>query len=530
MSIQKHLGEAMRLLMEGAFLRTAEAADAILAEKPDDPHALLLQALAVASMGEAERAAPLLLSIAAAHPTAEHPCVEFSRLTPEPPPGVVERQFRACLALAPDDGRLRTAFGAFLLNCDAAAEAETLLSGLPNTGVVHHLRGHAFGEMGHFAAAVDEFQQATVLMPQAAASWSNYGTMLQVEGRIADAIVAHDRAIALAPNDPTLRVNRAVTHLYAGLWTRAWDDYEARLDVPGAPAFDKARLLPPLQPSDDLHGLTIVAAHEDGFGDTLHFCRYIPLLAERGARVVAAVPPTLVRLMRAVPGVAEVITGATPVPPYHYVCPMFSLPGVFRSTPESVPPVPTIEVEAALVERWRHRLPQGPQLKVGIVWAGQARPTAPGFGGLDRRRSIGLAAVAPLFDVPDLWFISLQAGAPAEEPRPDNLTLFDPMTLVEDFADTAAIIANLDVVVSVDTSVVHLAGLMGKPVLMLDRYDNCWRWLRGKTDSIWYPKLQIFRQRRPHDWSAPLDGVVAVLHAMRADRAANRLEAPHIAA
>ena len=145
--------------------------------------------------------------------------------------------------------------------------------------------------------------------------------------------------------------------------------------------------------------------------------------------------------------------------------------------------------------------------------AGQARPTAPGFRTLDRRRSAGLAAFAPLADVPGVSFVSLQAGPPARQPAPAGLVLEDAMAGVSDFLDTAAIVATLDAVVSVDTSVVHLAGLMGKPVLLLDRYDGCWRWLHGRSDSPWYPRLRIFRQDNPGDWAAPMARIAAALDA-----------------
>jgi len=148
------------------------------------------------------------------------------------------------------------------------------------------------------------------------------------------------------------------------------------------------------------------------------------------------------------------------------------------------------------------------------VWAGQARPSLPGFGTLDRRRSAGLAAFEPLFDLAGLVFVSLQAGPAARQPRPPGVTIADPMPDVTDFADTAAIIAGLDVVVSVDTSVVHLAGLAGKPVFLLDRYDGCWRWLSSRRDSPWYPALTIFRQQQPGDWSGAMEQVAASLHAM----------------
>ena len=155
-------------------------------------------------------------------------------------------------------------------------------------------------------------------------------------------------------------------------------------------------------------------------------------------------------------------------------------------------------------------------MRVGLVWSGQARSHLTGFDVLDGRRSTTLATFAPLGAVAGARFISLQAGPAAEQARdpPSGLTLHDPMSEVTDFADTAAIIANLDVVVSVDTSVVHLAGAMGKPVLLLDRYDNCWRWLSGRTDSPWYPGLRIFRQKKLGDWAPVIAHVAAALRAL----------------
>ena len=301
--------------------------------------------------------------------------------------------------------------------------------------------------------------------------------------------------------------------LKAGQWDRAWQDYEARFELTETPPIDLSRLMPSLRPTDNLAGLTILALHEDGFGDTLQFLRYLPLLAERGARVVVSVPPSLARVMQAVPGVAEVVTDPRRQPAHDFVCPMFSLPRVFGTTVHTIPPVPAVALDPATVRYWAGRLPFG-GLRVGLVWAGQARPSLPGFGTLDRRRSAGLAAFEPLFDVTGASFVSLQAGPAARQPRPPGLDLHDPMPDVADFADTAAIIAALDVVVSVDTSVVHLAGLVGKPVFLLDRYDGCWRWLSGRRDSPWYPRLTIFRQDDPEDWSLPMTEAAASLSAM----------------
>jgi hypothetical protein len=192
---------------------------------------------------------------------------------------------------------------------------------------------------------------------------------------------------------------------------------------------------------------------------------------------------------------------------------MFSLPRVFGTTIATIPPVPILVPDAELLRHWAGRLPSE-GLRVGLVWAGQPRPLLPGFATVDARRSAGLAAFAPLFDLPGLTFVSLQAGMAARQVRPHGITLIDPMPYIDDFADTAAIIAGLDVVVSVDTSVVHLAGLVGKPVFMLDRYDGCWRWLSGRSDSPWYPALTIFRQAQPGDWAEVMSRVAAALEAM----------------
>jgi Flp pilus assembly protein TadD len=517
------LTAATQLLHAAAWLEAETAARAALAADPADPQAIRLLGLAVAAMGEALRAAPILAHAAAVRPGTDHPCLDLARLHPTLPPALVARQFNACLRLTPDDPNLRAAFAEFLLDTGQPAEAEKTLANTPATATTHHLTGLAQVEQNQFPAAIASFQKAVALNPDAAASWSNLGIVLKIEGRFADSIAAHDQALTHDPHNARFRVNRAVALLKAGLWERAWQDYEARLDLTGTPAIDPVRLMPSLRPNDRLTGLTVLALHEDGFGDTLQFLRYLPLLAERGATVNACVPRPLERLMRMVPGVAQVVTDASHPPRHDFVCPMFSLPRVFGTTIQTVPPVPALALDPDLVQHWAAHLPIAHlraghlptgHLRAGLVWAGQARPSLPGFRTLDRRRSAGLAAFEPLFNVPGISFISLQAGPAARQPNPPNLDLIDPMPDVRDFADTAAIIAGLDVVVSVDTSVVHLAGLVGKPVLLLDRYDGCWRWLSGRSDSPWYPDLTIFRQDYPGDWSEPMARIAASLHAM----------------
>jgi tetratricopeptide (TPR) repeat protein len=533
------IAATFQFLESGCWQQAEAAAQAVREAEPGNVQADLLAGLAIAAMGEAERAAPLLASASAARPEAEHACLHLARLQPALPRVLVARQFRACLDLAPSDVRLRRAFAGFLLGADDPEAAEAVLAGLPADAAAQHLKGMARAELNRFASAISSFKIAVALHPSAAATWSNLGIVLKVEGEFQKAIAAHDRAVALEPENPQFRVNRAVALLQAGAWERAWQDYEYRMDLAAVPGFDRSRALPNLSDGGSLAGRTVLALHEEGFGDTLQFLRYLPRLAELGARVIARVPWELVRVMRLVPGVAEVVTDATALPPHDFVCPMFSLPRVFGTTVATIPPVPALAFDAALsyrhggaqregaavtdgaaltdsAEAGEKDLPANPPVpprRIGLVWAGQARPTAPGFLTLDRRRSAGLAAFAPLAQVPGVTFVSLQAGPPARQPAPPGLVLEDAMAEVTDFLDTAAIIATLDAVISVDTSVVHLAGLVGKPVLLLDRYDGCWRRLHGRTDSPWYPRLRIFRQENPGDWSGPMARIAAALDA-----------------
>jgi Flp pilus assembly protein TadD len=500
----------------------------LLAVDTNDIEALLILGLAVAASGEAARAAPILERVRRARPNHADPCHDLETMEPRVPRSVVARQYRACLKLSPADARLRRDFANYLLDNGEPEVALTVLRDAPETPVMFNLRGMALAETGKYKEAARCFDGAARLDPASPAGWSNLGMMLKIEGRFEESLAAYDRAIARDGNDAQIKVNRAIALLHAGRWEDAWRDFEWRFNRPGYKAVSNAAPLPELVGKTRLDGKHVVVWHEEGFGDTLLFARYLPLLAGLGAAVTASVPAPLVRLLREMPGISVIKAGDGVLPPHDFQCPFFSLPRAFGTTTGNVPGDAYLTADPALAASWSERLPRD-GLRAGLVWAGQARPWLQGFTSVDRRRSAGLAAFAPLAMVRDVRFVSLQAGTPAaqgQEP-PAGMALTDPMESVRDFADTAAIVANLDVVISVDTSVVHLAGAMGKPVFLLDRYDNCWRWLSGRTDTPWYPTLTIFRQPRPGDWGSVMNRVAAALTSLARLRSGLATGAPH---
>ncbi len=481
----------------------------LLAVNPADVEGTLILGLAIAASGEASRAAPLLNRVRRDRPKHSDPCRDFATMEPRVPRALVTRQYRACLRLEAGNISLRHDFARHLLENSEPDAALTVLRDAPESLATSNLRGMALAETGKFREAIRCFDSAARQDPDAAGGWSNLGMMLKIEGRFDESLTAYDRAIARAPADPQIKVNRAIALLHAGRWDGAWQQYESRFDRAGHVAASHAPALPAIDADTRLDGQRVLVWHEEGFGDTLQFSRYLPMLASRGATVTALVPAPLVRLLRGIPKVNVIQAGS---PPHDFQCPFFSLPRAFGTTTANVPNTPWIVADPDLAAAWAARLPRD-GLRTGLVWAGHARPWLQGFTAVDRRRSASLAAFAPLASVRGLRFVSLQAGTSAaqlQEP-PLGMALTDPMEEVHDFADTAAVIANLDVVISVDTSVAHLAGAMGKPVYLLDRYDNCWRWLHGRTDSPWYPSMTIFRQPRPGDWASPMHRAAASL-------------------
>ena len=513
------LRQALALLECREFAPAAERCRAMLAREPENMGARTVLGLALGALERPDEAAAVLDHVARAAPAAPHPAHALTGLLLElGRPAAIVPQYEACMRLAESDASLRLALAEHLRAEGEAARIVSLLRPVlesdPDCLAALILSGNALADLGDFPAAEAAFARAVLAAPREATGWTNLALVLKVAGRFDAAIDAADRAVALRPDDAQIRMNRAILKLRAGRMAEAWPDYDSRLTLPGRGELPQGRLLRDISELP-AWGATLLAMHADGYGDTLQFIRYAPLLAARGVRVLAWAPPELAALLARVPGVAGVALCGQAMPPHDLHCQICDLPRVFATTLETIPsPIPYLHPDPDLVAAWGSRLPpRDGRLRVGLAWAGQARPWLEGFSVLDGRRSMRLSDMAPLAAAPGIAWISLQKGPQAAQGHapPSGMALHDPMPAVDDFDDTAAIVANLDLVISVDTSMAHLAGGMGCPVLLLDRYDSCWRWFFGREDSPWYPALRILRQTTPGDWGPVMARVLADL-------------------
>ena len=243
----------------------------------------------------------------------------------------------------------------------------------------------------------------------------------------------------------------------------------------------------------------------------MQFCRYAALVSKLGAKVVLEVPSALMRLMATLDGVDQLIEAGQALPPFDCHCPLLSLPLAFRTSEASIPSVtPYLFADADAVREWGERIDAQAdaqadgRLKVGLVWAGENRSQVAELRKIDGRRSIAFERLAPILEVPNVRFFSLQKGAAAQQlvGTERGGRVVDYTEELRDFADTAALVANLDLVISVDTSTAHLAGALDKPVWILNRFDTCWRWMLERTDTPWYPRATLFRQPALGDWDS----------------------------
>jgi len=439
----------------------------------------------------------------------------------------------------------------------ALASADRALAMQPDHPEALTTRGLALAALGQYEAALESHEQALALRPDYLQALNNAGVALDALDRTDEALARFDAALTLDPGFAEAEYNSALALLRAGRWLEGWRRHEARWRRKGepGPTYPDATLW--LGGADDqaLEGRTILLHAEQGLGDTLQFCRYVPAVKALGARVILEVQPPLRTLLAGLQGVDQIIGVGEPVPPFDRHTPLLSLPlalspptssahpresgdpgfsrlagseGVlrsFRSRPDSKACVPAfagmsgdegfssapyLGADPARAAFWRTHLPPPEGPRIGLVWAGNAAH------GNDHNRSLPANALAPLIAAGQrlgAQMISLQKEVRADdlpwlEQTPDVLRVEH---LLIDFADTAALIATCDLVISVDTSVAHLAGALGRPLWLLLPKPCDWRWMSNREDTPWYPGARLFRQAEPGDWAEVLDRVAQAL-------------------
>lgn len=408
----------------------------------------------------------------------------------------------AILRAAPDDfWALHLAATIALRRGDVRAAVELATRALerdPRNVDVLSNRGAALRRLDRPAEALADYDRALAINPAAAPVHVNRGIALAALNRHEEALAAYDRALALQPGHLAARFHRALSALVLGDFARGLADYEARFG--GAEAQAARRPLPqPLYTGQEpLAGRTVLVHAEQGLGDAVQMARYAPLLKSRGARVVFEVQAPLVGLLSTAPGIDAVVAMGASLAPFDFHVPLMSLPLALGTRPETIPrEVPYLRADASRVEGWRARLPAGG--RIGVAWSGNPAHVN------DRNRSMPLAALAAL-RASGATVVALQKDVRDDEAR----QLRDWGWLhfgagTADFRDTAALIACMDCVLSVDTAIAHVAGALAADVRLLLPFSPEWRWMLAREDSPWYPTMRLFRQATPGAW----DPVVA---------------------
>jgi tetratricopeptide (TPR) repeat protein len=452
--------------------------------------------------------------------------------------------YRRALALRPDYAKASLNLGAALMDTDAldeAAEHLTRAASLdPKLPEAPYNLGNLAEKRGDYAGAAEHFRRAAALRPGFYEAHNNLGAVLLKAGdpeparesfaravalkpgdaeahhnlanalidlsRYEEALAACRRATALDPSHAQANFSEAMLLLVQGKLREGFDKYEWRWKL--------GTLVPrqfpvPLWNGEDLAGRTILLHGEQGYGDTIQGLRYVPMVAARGGRVVLEVPPPLHRLAASVPGVAELVTAGQALPRFDFACPLLSLPRAFATALETIPAdVPYLSASAEALAQWRTRL-AGPGVKIGIAWAGSPLHRS------DAQRSIDVETLVPLFQRDDVRWFSLQVGDRAADlARLPSGLVTDLAPHLTDFAETAAAVAHLDLVITVDTALAHLAGALGRPCWVMLRSRPDWRWLLEREDSPWYPSLRLFRQRDRGEWDEVVARVRAALEGL----------------
>ncbi|MFA7061594.1 MAG: tetratricopeptide repeat-containing glycosyltransferase family protein, partial [Pedobacter sp.] len=384
-----------------------------------------------------------------------------------------------------------------LHDCERYDEAVTIynhvLSLTPDSAEAHHNLGNTLLAMERLHEAIACYGRAASLMPYSAEPLVPMGTALERLGCYQEAMVRYKEALQRDPFCAEAHWNQALLNLLLGNYEEGWQGFEWRWKKKGYPTPARNFCCPEWK-GESITGKTILIHAEQGLGDTIQFGRYIPLVAERGGRILLEVPLPLTSLFSRMPGVIKVIQTGARLPSFDLHVPLLSLPRIFGTTPENIPStIPYLSVPVQHKKKWDLLFPRNSSLNVGIVWKGRKRP--------DPCRSCPGELLTSLSGMENIRFYSLQMSEdskPAD--KPEGLPLIDLTSWINDFSDTAALLEHLDLVISIDTSVAHLSGSLGCPTWVLLPFAADWRWMLNRNDSAWYPDVRLFRQSEPGGW------------------------------
>jgi len=429
------------------------------------------------------------------------------------------------IALRPDDLTAQAQRGVALMRLERHAEAlasfDRALEIERDLPEVLNNRGICLHALDRYEEALASFERSLTLRGATADTYTNIGVLLRSLGRYGEAIESFGRTLARKPGDPSARFALAFVQLTVGNFREGWPLYEARMDDPSLGATRRDFTVPRWTGREAVAGKTLLVHAEQGLGDTLHFCRYVPLLAARGIDAVFEVMPQLTALMRTLPGGVRLCARGAPPPPFDFHCPLLSLPLALATDLGNIPSqAPYLAVDPERLARWDPLIRALPGLRVGIAW--QGNPVVERFVWA-RGRSMPLAALAPLAKIPGVSLVSLQKGPGVEQLKDAGFRVLDlgPQfdAGVDAFLDTAAVVSTLDLVISTDTAVAHLAGALARPVWTALPVVPEWRWLLDRSDSPWYPTMRLFRQTRRGDWESVVAALAAALEPLAAERA-----------
>jgi tetratricopeptide (TPR) repeat protein len=547
-TIDQVMQAAIRHHQAGRRAQAEKLYQAVLAQAPDHAHAACLMGVLSHENGEPDAAVNLILRAISIRPTearfhfhlgdvlrdrrrlaeaiaAYRRAIEnddrffeaYNNL------GIALREFgqldeaisshHKAIALQPTDARAWNNLGIALSVIEEPDEAilayQRAIDLNPNYAQAFHNLGKAMALYDRFDEAIASFRRATEIKPDFAAAMGDLSNALKHEGKLAEALDAAAEAASLKPDAADAHCRYGLMLLRTGELQRGWEEYEWRYKISVPWSFPQPRW-----EGDELRGRTLLLHADQGLGDSVQFIRYAPLIAAGGGRVILRCQRQLTRLLKGFPGVAQTISEDEPLPAFDVHCPLISLPVAFKTSLKNIAgSCPYIRVSASQIRTWSTRIAATDhRLKVGLVWAGHPSHSN------DRHRSTTLASLSPLSQCGDIAFYSLQVGAAGVEAadRPAGIKLIDLTPEITDFADTAALIEHLDLVIGVDTSTAHVAAAMGKPVWVVLPFVAEWRWLVGRLDTPWYPTIRLFRQPKLNDWPGAIAQLIEPLRNLAA--------------